>query len=202
MRRAVPPHEAWRPRRARGPVTAARMAEELEIIVRTVYRDVASLIGNGVPIVGEAGIGYVLGDGFDLPPLMFNADELEALMLVRGWSKRGATALHRKPPPTPSPNRRRGSQIPASGPARRAADALPRRRAFARQIDASLIRRALREQRSFSSLPERKRRNHRARHLADGVGRTLKTAASLSAGASCAEITATFAPTVSAKSRF
>jgi predicted DNA-binding transcriptional regulator YafY len=70
------------------------MAEELEITVRTVYRDVASLIGNGVPIVGEAGIGYVLGDGFDLPPLMFNADELEALMLgARLVEARGDRAL-------------------------------------------------------------------------------------------------------------
>jgi predicted DNA-binding transcriptional regulator YafY len=83
-------------RRARGPVTAARMAEELEITVRTVYRDVASLIGNGVPVIGEAGIGYVLGEGFDLPPLMFNADELEALMLgARLVEARGDRALSR-----------------------------------------------------------------------------------------------------------
>ncbi|MDH3741078.1 MAG: YafY family transcriptional regulator [Hyphomicrobiales bacterium] len=68
-------------RRARRPVTAADIARELEVTPRTVYRDVASLMTNGVPVRGEAGIGYVLGEGYDLPPLMFTADELEALIL-------------------------------------------------------------------------------------------------------------------------
>lgn len=68
-------------RRARSPVTAGHIAAELEVTTRTVYRDVASLIANSVPVRGEAGVGYVLGDGYDLPPLMFGADELEALML-------------------------------------------------------------------------------------------------------------------------
>ena len=68
-------------RRARGPVTAQHIAEELEVTPRTVYRDVASLIANNVPVRGEAGIGYVLDDGYDLPPLMFTPDELEALIL-------------------------------------------------------------------------------------------------------------------------
>jgi predicted DNA-binding transcriptional regulator YafY len=63
------------------PITAAQLASELEINIRTVYRDIQSLIGNGVPIRGEAGVGYVMEDGFDLPPMMFNTDELEALML-------------------------------------------------------------------------------------------------------------------------
>ena len=62
-------------------MTATCIAEELEVTPRTVYRDVASLMANGVPIRGEAGIGYVLGEGYDLPPLMFTADELEALIL-------------------------------------------------------------------------------------------------------------------------
>jgi predicted DNA-binding transcriptional regulator YafY len=68
-------------RRARSPVTAAQIAEELEVTTRTVYRDIASLMANAVPVRGEAGVGYVLGDGYDLPPLMFCPDELEALML-------------------------------------------------------------------------------------------------------------------------
>lgn len=68
-------------RRKRGPVTAAAIAGELEVTVRTVYRDIASLMANGVPIRGEAGVGYVMDEGYDLPPLMFSADELEALML-------------------------------------------------------------------------------------------------------------------------
>jgi predicted DNA-binding transcriptional regulator YafY len=68
-------------RRKRGPVTASAIAEELEVTIRTIYRDIASLMANGVPIRGEAGIGYVLDQAYDLPPLMFSADELEALML-------------------------------------------------------------------------------------------------------------------------
>ena len=67
--------------RRRGPVTAARLAEHLEVSPRTVYRDVQDLIASGVPIQGEAGVGYALQRGFDLPPLMFNEEEIEALVL-------------------------------------------------------------------------------------------------------------------------
>jgi len=66
-------------RTARGPLTAAALAAELEVNVRTVYRDVATLQARRVPIEGAAGIGYVLRRGFDLPPLMFTADEIEAI---------------------------------------------------------------------------------------------------------------------------
>jgi predicted DNA-binding transcriptional regulator YafY len=62
-------------------VTAATLAERLEVSERTVYRDVADLIGSGVPIQGEAGMGYRLERGFDLPPLMFNEAEIEAIVL-------------------------------------------------------------------------------------------------------------------------
>ncbi len=83
-------------RRRRGPVTASSIAQELEVTQRTVYRDIASLIGNGVPIRGEAGIGYVMDEGYDLPPLMFSADELEALMLgARLVASHGDTTLTR-----------------------------------------------------------------------------------------------------------
>jgi predicted DNA-binding transcriptional regulator YafY len=83
-------------RRERGPVTAARIANELEVTARTVYRDIASLMANGVPIRGEAGIGYVMDEGYDLPPLMFSADELEALMLgARLVAWHGDTTLTR-----------------------------------------------------------------------------------------------------------
>jgi predicted DNA-binding transcriptional regulator YafY len=60
---------------------ARRLAETLGVSLRTVYRDVADLQVSGVPIEGEAGIGYVLRKGSDIPPLMFNADELEALVV-------------------------------------------------------------------------------------------------------------------------
>jgi predicted DNA-binding transcriptional regulator YafY len=74
-------------------VTAGRLAEELEVSERTVYRDVRDLTLSGVPIRGEAGVGYSLGRGFDLPPLMFTEEELEALVLgarvVQGYADRG-----------------------------------------------------------------------------------------------------------------
>jgi len=72
-------------RRHRRPVTAAVLAEEQGVSVRTLYRDVQTLIGLGAPIDGEAGIGYMLKPGFFLPPLMFSAEELEALVLGARW---------------------------------------------------------------------------------------------------------------------
>ena len=83
-------------RRHRRPVTGSRMATELEVSLRTLYRDIADLITDGVPIRGEAGVGYILGDGYDLPPLMFNPDELEAVMLGLSWvERRGDPDLQR-----------------------------------------------------------------------------------------------------------
>jgi predicted DNA-binding transcriptional regulator YafY len=67
-------------RTARGPLTAATIAEQLEVTVRTVYRDIAALQARRVPIEGAAGIGYVLRRGFDLPPLMFTTEELDAIV--------------------------------------------------------------------------------------------------------------------------
>lgn len=72
-------------RRHRRPVTAAALAEEHGVSVRTMYRDVRALIGLGAPIEGEAGLGYVLRPGFFLPPLMFAPEELEALVLGARW---------------------------------------------------------------------------------------------------------------------
>jgi predicted DNA-binding transcriptional regulator YafY len=70
--------------------TAARLAERLEVSERTIYRDVRDLLLSGVPIEGEAGVGYVLRAGFDLPPLMFDRAEIEAVVLgvrmARAWS--------------------------------------------------------------------------------------------------------------------
>lgn len=72
-------------RRSSRPVTADAIAGELETSKRSVYRDIAALIGQRVPIRGEAGVGYVLERGFDLPPLMLTADELEAAVLGAQW---------------------------------------------------------------------------------------------------------------------
>ena len=72
-------------------VTTARwLADVLEVSERTVYRDIQDLMVSGVPIEGEAGIGYVLKKSFDLPPLMFSREEIAALTLgariVKSWA--------------------------------------------------------------------------------------------------------------------
>ncbi len=72
-------------RRRRRPVTAETLAAELDVSVRTVYRDIAALVRQGVPVRGEAGIGYVLDAGFDLPPLMLSPDEIEAVLVGMRW---------------------------------------------------------------------------------------------------------------------
>jgi predicted DNA-binding transcriptional regulator YafY len=75
--------------RGRRLTTAAQLARWLEVSERTVYRDIADLGGSGVPIEGEAGVGYRLRAGFDLPPLMFTFDEIDALAIgarfVEAW---------------------------------------------------------------------------------------------------------------------
>jgi predicted DNA-binding transcriptional regulator YafY len=72
-------------RRARRPTTARAIAEELEVSPRTVYRDIADLMASRTPIKGEAGVGYMLGRDFDMPPLMLTPDELEAAALGAQW---------------------------------------------------------------------------------------------------------------------
>jgi predicted DNA-binding transcriptional regulator YafY len=72
-------------RRSSRPVTAAALAEELEVSQRTVYRDVADLMGQRVPIQGEAGLGYLLAAEYDMPPLMLTPDEIEAVVLGAQW---------------------------------------------------------------------------------------------------------------------
>ena len=70
-------------------VTARMLGTRLEVSERTIYRDIADLQSTGVPIDGEAGVGYILREGFDLPPLMFTRDEIQALVagarMVRAW---------------------------------------------------------------------------------------------------------------------
>ena len=80
-------------------ITAHALAKELEVSARTIYRDIQDLSLSGVPITGEAGQGYRLLRGFHLPPLMFNEEELEALILgarmVRAWTDKSlAHAAH------------------------------------------------------------------------------------------------------------
>jgi predicted DNA-binding transcriptional regulator YafY len=81
-------------RRHRRPVSGAALAEELGVSIRTLYRDIQTLIAQGAQIDGEAGVGYVLRPGFMLPPLMFSEEEIEALILGSRWvAKRGDSML-------------------------------------------------------------------------------------------------------------
>ena len=90
MRRADRLFEIIQFMRRKDLVRARDLSEALEVSERTIYRDIQDLIASGVPIEGEAGVGYVLKAGFDLPPLMFNEQEIEALVLgariVESWA--------------------------------------------------------------------------------------------------------------------
>lgn len=74
-------------------VTGRHLAEVLGVALRTVYRDIRDLVRSGVPIEGEAGVGYRIRRGYQVPPLMFTEDELQALSLgvgiVRAWADAG-----------------------------------------------------------------------------------------------------------------
>jgi len=76
----------------RYPVSGSRLADELGISLRTLYRDIASLRAQGAAIEGEAGVGYVLRPGFLLPPMMFSQEEIEALVLGSRWVVRSTDA--------------------------------------------------------------------------------------------------------------
>lgn len=72
-------------RRARRPMSAQAIADELETSKRSVYRDIAALMAQLVPIRGEPGVGYILEAGFDMPPLMLTTEEIDAAMLGAMW---------------------------------------------------------------------------------------------------------------------
>ncbi|MCA3597940.1 MAG: YafY family transcriptional regulator [Methylobacterium sp.] len=137
-------------RRHRRPVTAAMLAEETGVSERTIYRDIISLQVSGVPVRGEAGIGYVLESGFDLPPLMFTPEECEALMLgLRFVRDRSDAGLQRVIDDTrakieailPPALKESFNTAPLFAPVYR-----PRE---VSRIDESLLRRALREWRKI-----------------------------------------------------
>ena len=72
-------------RRHRRPVSGKALAEELGVSIRTLYRDIASLQAQSADIEGEPGVGYVMKPGFMLPPLMFQCEEIDALVLGMRW---------------------------------------------------------------------------------------------------------------------
>lgn len=81
-------------------LTAARIAEQLEVSIRTVYRDIQDLMMSGVPIVGEAGTGYMLDRRYHLPPIMFDDEEIECLVLgmamVGSWTDAATAGIARR----------------------------------------------------------------------------------------------------------
>ena len=97
-------------RSATVPLTAQAMAEQLEVTKRTVYRDVAALQAMRVPIEGEAGVGYVMRSGYDLPPLNFSAEEVEAIAV--GLALLGRTGDHGLLRAAASAGQKLGSAIP------------------------------------------------------------------------------------------
>lgn len=127
MRRADRLFKIIQTLRHRRVVTAAYLAEELEVSERTIYRDMRDLSLSGVPIQGEAGVGYALPAGFDLPPLMFTEEELEALVLgarmVESWgdpklAAAARQALNKVEVVLPERLRLEGTQPPLFAPAR------------------------------------------------------------------------------------
>ncbi len=91
-------------RRSRRPLTAEAIAAELETSKRTIYRDISTLIGQRVPIRGEAGLGYILEGGFDLPPLMLTSDEWRPLPSAPAGCSRAAIRPCRGLRPISSPS--------------------------------------------------------------------------------------------------
>ena len=155
-------------RTARGPMTAAALAEELEVTVRTVYRDVATLQARRVPIEGAAGIGYVLRRGFDLPAAdVHNVEEIEAIAVgARWWPYRRSGITGR--------GRERAveshgvlPECDAHATGRGAVLRLRVRRAGAEQVDLSAVRQASAKNASSHRLSDEK-----ARRPSDRSGRS------------------------------
>src|SRR5262245_8840673 len=157
-------------RTASHPVTAATLADKLEVTARTIYRDIAALQGSRVPIEGAPGLGYILRRGFDLPPLMFSPEEIDAIAVGVRLLRRlrdpklqqAAESVLGKlsavvPPPLQSqlvgaPLYVSDGSAPVSG------------------IDLSQLRYAIRETRKIHSLYGRRRAAYRKDHLAHRDG--------------------------------
>lgn len=131
-------------------VTARRLADTLEVSERTIYRDIRDLAASGVPIEGEAGVGYVLQRGFDLPPLMFTEEEIEALVLgariIESWAdpalaKAAADVVAKVQAVLPESLRDQVERTPLAAPADHSAAPM--------SVDAAAIRAALRNRRKL-----------------------------------------------------
>ncbi len=132
-------------------VRARDIAGELEVSERTIYRDIASLVGSGIPVEGEAGVGYMLRDELDLPPLMFTRDEMEALVfgarIVQSWADHGlaeaaARSLRKIEAVLPPDLRDDMAHVPIDAPANHHAVPI--------KIHRGTLRRAIREKRKVA----------------------------------------------------
>jgi predicted DNA-binding transcriptional regulator YafY len=132
-------------------VRAQDLASTLEVSERTIYRDIAALIASGVPIEGEAGVGYILRGELDLPPLMFGEEEIEALVLgariVEGWADpalahAAARALAKIESVLPERLRGYMDAVPLNAPRDHWAAPV--------EIDIAHLRRAIRERRKLA----------------------------------------------------
>jgi predicted DNA-binding transcriptional regulator YafY len=137
-------------RLARRPVTGAEIAAQLEVTVRSIYRDIAALQAMRVPIEGERGIGYILRPGFTLPPLMLSIEETEAIVLALALLERtGDTELKRA---AKQVNRKIAAVVPAPLSQTFSANALHAWGTVAPvpdAVDLSLVRRAIRDERKL-----------------------------------------------------
>jgi predicted DNA-binding transcriptional regulator YafY len=147
MRRADRLFDILQILRRRKTARAADIAETLEVSPRTIYRDIRDMIASGVPIDGEAGVGYILRPGFDLPPLMFTEQQIEALLLgariVQSWAdpelaNAAADVLAKVREVLPESRRRHIDALTLWAPDDHHRELI--------QIDQAALRRAMREQ--------------------------------------------------------
>jgi predicted DNA-binding transcriptional regulator YafY len=137
-------------RRKKKATRAADLAVRLEVSERTIYRDISDMVARGVPIDGEAGVGYILRPGFDLPPLMFNENEIEALLLgariVQSWADpelaaAAATVMDKVAAVSPDALRHQLDLVRLWAPADHARETII--------IDQAALRHAIRDQRKI-----------------------------------------------------
>ncbi len=148
MRRADRLFEIIQTLRRRKLTRAADLAALLNVSERTIYRDIRDMMSQGVPIEGEAGVGYILRPGFDLPPLMFNENEIEALLLgariVQSWADpelatAAASAIDKVAAVSPEALRQHFDLVRLWAPAEHARPVIT--------IDQAALRHAIRDQR-------------------------------------------------------
>lgn len=132
-------------------IRAQDLASELEVSERTVYRDIAALIASGVPVEGEAGVGYMMRGELELPPLMFNEEEIEALVLgiriVESWADHSLAqsakrALRKIEAVLPPELAKSIESIPVNAPANHWAEPI--------EIQRGALRRAIRDRRKLT----------------------------------------------------